>query len=103
MGLLDIALSQSPDLQVLNGLPAKQHVLAASLLAHIHSSQSSPDTDAAEKALRLVNRLLSLRPMLFESSFRSDFTEAVARITKECEHVHGVGDELCVGFSGLAQ
>jgi hypothetical protein len=103
MGLLDIAFSQSPKLEVLNTLTAKQNVLAASLLAQIHSEQSSPDADAAEKALRLVNRLLSLRPMLFESSFRSDFTQAVAAATRNCEQTHAVGDELCTGLMGLAE
>jgi len=103
MALLDIALSQSPDLQVLNSLPSKQNAVAKSLLAHIHTEHSSADTDAAEKALRLVNRLLSLRPMLFDPSFGSDFAKAVASIIKECEQVQGVGDELCTGLSGLAQ
>lgn len=101
-GLLDIALSQSPNLPFLNSLPAKQDAVAKSLLAHLHSGTDF-DIDAAEKALRLVNRLLTSRPMLFSPSFRSEFSEAVASATKSCELAQGAGDELCEGLSGLAK
>lgn len=101
-GLLDIALSQNPNLSFLNSLPARQDAVAKSLLAHLHGGPDF-DIDVAEKALRLVNRLLTSRPMLFGSSFRSEFSEAVASATKSCELAHGVGDELCEGLGGLAK
>jgi len=99
LALLDITLSQSPNLQFLSSLPAKQDVASTSLLAHIAGS----DMDAAEKALRLVNRLLSLRPMLFRPSFRPELLEAVASAVKKCEHLHGPGDEICDALADLAK
>jgi len=101
-GLLDIALSQSPNLPFLNSLPARQDAVAKSLLAQLHGGTDF-DIDAAEKALRLVNRLLTSRPMLFSPSFRSEFSAAVASATKSCELAHGAGDELCEGLGGLAK
>lgn len=101
LGLLEIALSQSPDLGFLGRLPAKQDAVATSLLAHLEPLNS--DIDAADKALRLINRLLSLRPMLFRPSFRSEFAKAVASVIKNCEQVHGAGEELCDDLDSLAK
>lgn len=105
MALLDIALSQSPNLHFLSTLPAKQDIVATSLLAHIGGKPPavSHNFDSAEKGLRLVNRLLSLRPMLFRPTFRAELAEAVSSASKDCEQTHGAGEELCEGFNGLAK
>merc|ERR1712039_563411 len=103
LGLLDIALSQRPDLPFLGNLSAKQDVVADCLLSHIRGQGSVSDSDGAEKALRLVNRLLSSRPMLFRASFRSELSDAAKVASRNCENAHGVGDELCAGLGGIAQ
>merc|ERR1712151_1203677 len=62
-----------------------------------------PDSDGAEKALRLINRLISSRPMLFRSSFKSELSDAAKVASRNCENLHGSGDELCDGLGGIAQ
>jgi hypothetical protein len=103
LALLDIALSQNPNLNFLRSLPAKQDKVAASLLACIDSKTSDIDTDAVEKALRLLNRFLALRPMLFAASFKSDLAASVESAVKRCELMHGIGDELCEGLASLGK
>jgi len=41
--------------------------------------------------------------MLFRPTFRSELAEAVTSASKDCEQMHGAGEELCEGFSGLAK
>jgi hypothetical protein len=103
LGLLDIALSQHPDLSFLERLSTRQGAVADSLLLSVRAGLASSDTDSTEKALRLINRLVSLRPMLFRPSFRSELSEAVALARKGCESVHGADDEFCEGLAGLAK
>jgi len=98
LALLDIVLSQNANLHFLEDLFAKRNAVADALLAHIRES----DTDAAEKAARLVNRIVSLRPLLFSESFRSEFSVAVAEAIRQCEMALGAG-EMCEELSDLAK
>lgn len=97
LGLLDIVLAQNPGLPFLAGLPGPEKTLARALLAHVRGETGAEesDTEAAEKALRLIVRLLSLRPALFPISFREELQAAAALALSRCERAFGFGDELC--------
>lgn len=103
MALLDIALSQTPNLQFLDGLPSKQDGLADVFLSHIRDPTSLSDIDLAEKALRLVNRFLTLRPMLFRNTFRSELSAAVSSAINWCKQEQDVHEELCEGLAALGE
>jgi len=103
MGLLDTVLAQFPEARLLDALPAAQDAVAAGILAHVRGGgASSGDVDAAEKALRLLDRLLSLRPLLFAPSFQQELAAAAGVLMGRCEEVYGAGDELCEGLLALA-
>jgi len=101
LALLDIALAQNPDLPFLDLLVDKQAAFAATLLQRLR--RNSEDLDVTDKVLRLVSRLLSLRPMLFPLDFRQQLTTAVSDVLGHCERLHGAGDELCTSLDGLAR
>jgi len=104
LGLLETVLAQSPELPVLDTLASQQDELAGALLEHVRSGAGDAvDTDMAEKALRLVNRLLSLRPFFFGQRFGPQLAEAARDVIQRCEASLGSGDELCTGLSGLAE
>jgi len=104
LSLLDIILAQSPALPFLDRVTARQDDMGNVLISQVQQgADGKSDTDLAEKALRLVNRLLSLRPLLFRPSFRSELSAAVHQAHASCEKEYGVGDELCTGLQGLAQ
>lgn len=106
LGLLDTVLAQSPDLPFLDNLPARKDSLEAALLTlargfTVSAKGDGGDVDLSEKALRVVNRLLSLRPMLFGDAFRPALLGAARSAVEQCEHDRGAGDEVCEGLSGL--
>jgi len=103
LGILDTVLAQNPDTPVLEKVPAHQEEIAASLLLLIHDGKSSDvDADMIEKALRLVNRLLSLRPWLFGAGFKDQLAMAATRASQRCELAFGSGEDICSGLSDLA-
>ena len=51
------------------------------------------DVEKAEKVLQLINRILSLRPTLFSSVFRSELASAVLDSVHRCESAFREGDE----------
>lgn len=104
IGLLETVLAQNPDVPFLKTLAGKQTTLAQSLLKHVRgeSGAEETDTDTAEKALRLVTRLLSLRPMLFPPDFKPGLQAAVQVSLARCERAFGAEDELCTGLQELA-
>jgi len=105
LSLLDIVLAQNPALPFLDRvLDARQDVVALALIARVQGAGGgNPDMDAVEKVLRLINRFLSLRPMLFARDFRSQLDLAVHRVTQDCVHARGAGDEGCEGLAELAK
>lgn len=105
MGLLETVLAQSPDLPFLSAVGSDRQAMAAdALLAHVRGATGAEesDIDPAEKALRLLGRLLALRPMLFPSGFQPRLSAAAAAANARCERAFGAGDELCTGLAGLA-
>lgn len=103
LGLLETVLAQSPELPVVDSLPGQRDTLAEALLEGVRGGQAGEaDLDMAEKALRLINRLLSLRPMLFGPSFGQQLAAVVGDVVRRCEEALGSGEELCSGLSGLA-
>jgi len=102
LGILDTVLAQSPELEFLNGLPSRQATIASSLLGHIRgASAGAGDTDLSEKGLRLVNRLLSLRPLLFAPSFKDELAASSKVALQHCEMSPGADEEVCGGLAGL--
>merc|ERR1712217_598305 len=85
-------------------LSGKRDALTEVLLTHVcgKSGAEESDTDTAEKALRLITRLLALKPTLFPPSFQKDFAAAVATCMQRCERHFGSSDELCVSLQELA-
>lgn len=104
VALLDTVLAQNSALPLLDRLGAKREAVAATCLALVSGSSSAGelDTDTSEKALALVNRVLSLRPMVFGPGFRQALAKACSSAQKGCEKKLGVGDELCTGLADLA-
>lgn len=98
LGLLDIVLSQNAKLNFIGDVSAKRDIVADALLAHIRGR----DTDTAEKAARLVNRFVTLRPLLFRESFSSEFIDAMAEAMRHCETNLGVG-EMCEELNELGK
>merc|ERR1719261_1744701 len=99
MGILDTVVAQNPKLAFLDRLPSRQDGMGASLLKSIRGS----DVDAAEKALRVLQRFLSLRPFLFGDGFRNDVANGVHSAIGTCEKQYGVGDEICQGLDGMGK
>jgi len=106
-GLLDTVLAQNSELSFMSSLPAHQDAIGNALLALVRGSDPQDadiDTiDTAEKAIRLINRLLSLRPMLFNMDFRDELAAAMGIASHRCELVYGRGDEICEGLNGLCK
>uniref|UniRef100_A0A7S1S7C8 Nucleotide exchange factor Fes1 domain-containing protein n=1 Tax=Alexandrium catenella TaxID=2925 RepID=A0A7S1S7C8_ALECA len=103
LGLLETVLAQSPELPIVDALPEQRDELSEALLAGVRGGPSGEaDLDLAEKALRLVNRLLSLRPLMFGQTFGPRLSAAAGDVGRRCEEAHGPGDELCSGLMGLA-
>eukprot|EP00930_Biecheleria_cincta_P042833 TRINITY_DN29474_c0_g1_i1.p1 TRINITY_DN29474_c0_g1~~TRINITY_DN29474_c0_g1_i1.p1 ORF type:complete len:379 (-),score=86.72 TRINITY_DN29474_c0_g1_i1:16-1152(-) len=104
VGLLDIVLAQNSALPLMDRLGAKRETVAATCLALVRGSSSGGevDTDMSEKALALVNRVLSLRPIAFGPGFRQALAEASSSAQRGCEKKLGAGDELCAGLGDLA-
>lgn len=98
LALLDSVLAQT-ELRILDDLPSQQGAVGASLLGRIQEG----DPDMAEKALRLLNRLLSLRPMLFADGFRSQLDAAVRKTVVACEQRPEQDVAVCEGLTGLSQ
>merc|ERR1712150_111992 len=104
LALLDTVLAQNSDLPFLDRLHSRQDKIVNVLVGHVRShGADSVDTDEAEKALRLVNRFLSLRPVLFASGFRRELANAVQDLTRSCELSFGADNEICEGLAGLAR
>lgn len=104
LGLLDTVLSQNADSMFLDNFRARRDAVAEAIFKHIRGVVTDEtDMDAAEKALRLVNRLLSLRPFLFAPGFREELASAGRVATDHCKGALGLDDELCDGITGLAQ
>lgn len=101
VGLLDTVLAQNSELPLMDRLGAKREAVAATCLALVGGS-GDWDTDTSEKALELVNRVLSLRPMVFGPGFRQALAEASSSAQRSCEKKLGTGDELCAGLADLA-
>merc|ERR1711897_1013 len=97
----DTVLAQNPDLPFLDSLPHRQDAVAAALLAHIRGEgelgveratardDGDFDTDKAEKALRLIIRLLSVRPMLFGPDFKAALAQAGRLAAEGCGRAMG--------------
>eukprot|EP00746_Dinoflagellata_sp_MGD_P036793 gnl/MRDRNA2_/MRDRNA2_18837_c0_seq1.p1 gnl/MRDRNA2_/MRDRNA2_18837_c0~~gnl/MRDRNA2_/MRDRNA2_18837_c0_seq1.p1 ORF type:complete len:386 (-),score=73.53 gnl/MRDRNA2_/MRDRNA2_18837_c0_seq1:75-1232(-) len=99
MGILDIIVAQNPKLTFLDRLISRQDAMGASLLKSIRGT----DVDAVEKALKVLQRLLSLRPFLFGDGFRSEVANGVYSAIGTCEKQYGVGDEICQGLDGMGK
>lgn len=99
MGILDIVVAQNPKLSFLDRLPSRQEAMGASLLKSIKGT----DVDAVEKALRVLQRFLSLRPFLFSDDLRKEVSSSVHDAMGTCEKQYGVGDEICLGLDGMGK
>jgi len=98
MAMLDTVLAQNHDPALLGDVQQHQGSLAKAILGTLgdHTNRDL-DFDLAEKGLMLLNRFLSVQPMLFSASapsFRSNLAEAVRHATRLCEGNAGDG-ELC--------
>lgn len=99
LGMVDICLAQNMDLKILDLLQQRQDAFGAVLLRHV----GSEDIDAAEKALRLMDRLLSLRPFLFADSFAATTRSAAKEAVSNCQARLGEqGAEVCDELFGMA-
>jgi hypothetical protein len=99
LSMVDICLAQNMDLKILDLLPQRRDAFGAVLLRHVRSE----DMDAAEKALRLTDRLLSLRPFLFADSFAATMRSAAKEAVSNCQASLGEqGAEVCDELSGMA-
>mmetsp|Transcript_41654 Transcript_41654/g.109984 ORF Transcript_41654/g.109984 Transcript_41654/m.109984 type:complete len:397 (+) Transcript_41654:181-1371(+) len=110
LSLLETVLAQSPETPVLERLPARRVPVARVLLEHIGGRASDGDADsfdfdidAAEKALALAGRVLSLRPVLFASGFRSELAAASAAAVRRCRRTDSTSDEVCEELAELAR
>lgn len=104
MGLLETVLAQNPEVPFLSSLSGKRDALTEVLLTHVRgeSGAEESDTDTAEKALRLITRLLALKPTLFPPSFQKELAAAVATCMQRCGRYFGSSDELCASLQELA-
>jgi len=105
MAMLDTVLAQNQDPALLGDVQQHQLSLAKALLGTLGDpTTGNLDIDLAEKGLMLLNRLLSVQPMLFSTtpSFRSNLAEAVRHATRLCEGNAGDG-EICGGLATLGQ
>lgn len=99
MGILDIIVAQNPKLPFLDRLISRQDAMGDSLLKSVRGT----DVDAVEKALKVLQRLLSLRPFLFGDGFRNEVANGVQSAIGTCEKQYGVGDEICQGLDGMGK
>jgi hypothetical protein len=99
MGILDIVVAQNPKLPFMDRLISRQETMGASLLKSVRGT----DVDAVEKALRVLQRFLSLRPFLFGDSFGNEVASGVRSAIGVCETQYGVGDEICQGLEGMGK
>jgi len=97
LGLLDTALAQSPGLRFLDGLMPRRDAIEMTLL----KAMQGHDEDLAEKGLRVVNRLLGLRPILFKPHFKAALEASARALIDNCERTREKGDEVCEGIAGI--
>lgn len=103
LATLDTVLAQNPDGAFLSASLPREDVLAQALLGCVRGADARElDLDLVEKALLLLNRLLSLRPLLFASGFGSEFVSAVHGMMQRCEHAFSGVHEFCNGLVSLA-
>jgi len=99
LGLLDTALAQKPDLPILERMGTRQVSLTEEVLKRLQDT--AWDVDLVDKVFRFLNRLLSLRPFLFNDDFRENLAAAAEGAVERCETT--TGDEICKGLSGFAR
>jgi len=103
LGILETTLAQNPEPGLLESFQTQRGDVAAALLARVRGAGTDEaDLDTVEKALRLMSRLVSLRPFLFPPSFREELVLAGGAATGHCEREHGPDSELCGGIRDLA-
>jgi len=101
LALLETVLAQSSSLPILDRLPKKRDV-ASTLIARVRGAPDF-DVDLSEKALALISRLVSLRPLLFEASFQQELSQAAKMALKACQEQLGSdADEICSNLPALA-
>jgi len=101
LALLETCLAQSSSLPILDRLPKKRDI-ASTLIARVRGA-SDFDVDLSEKALALISRLVSLRPLLFEASFQKELSQAAKMALKACQEQLGSdADEICSNLPALA-
>jgi len=102
ISLLETVLAQTPDLPILDHGHARKEVFTETLLGLIRGTGATDtDTDKAEKALHLINRILSMRPTLFPTRFRPELMAAVRNALQRCEDAVGKGEESCTDITDL--
>lgn len=102
LGLLETVLAQNPELPLVQTLSTMQEPLESSLLQGVRGP-AELDVELAEKALRLLDRILSLRPFLFPQGFGLRLEDSVADVLQRCHQAFSPDDEVCSGLSELAQ
>mmetsp|Transcript_124844 Transcript_124844/g.243004 ORF Transcript_124844/g.243004 Transcript_124844/m.243004 type:complete len:423 (-) Transcript_124844:32-1300(-) len=89
MATLETVLAQNQEPALLDDAQQHHESLAKTLLGTLGDNGNGKlDFDLAEKGLLLLNRLLSVQPMLFSASapsVKSNLAEAVRRATRLCE------------------
>lgn len=104
LGLLETVLAQNAEVGFVKSLPLEQEGLAEVLLAHVRGETGAEESnsDTVEKALRLIVRLLGVRPMLFPATFQARLAAAAAEARQRCERSFGTGEEICETLQSLA-
>jgi len=106
MAMLDTVLAQNPDPALLGDLQQHRGSMGNAILGALSDhTKGALDFDLAEKGLMLLNRFLSVQPMLFSASgpsFRSNLAEAVRHATQLCKGNAGDG-ELCEELATLGE
>jgi len=102
LALVETVLAQNSMPESMNRLPMHRAALASVLLGRVRGAVPGDfDIDLSEKALALISRLLSRRPMLFAASFQQELSEAVKSALEAC-HANIGDDEICRNLAGLA-
>lgn len=107
ISLLETVLAQSPESAILERIMDRQGPVASALLEHTRGRARDGadgfDIDAAEKALALARRILSLRPALFAPDFRRELAAASASAAQRCRRADGTDGEVCDELAELAR